>query len=105
MTKLFAFFLFSLITFTLSAQTGDNCLDAIPIEAGSHSLISIEGDSYSLNCTEYDADNGNLKWYSYTSTSNYYITITSDLVANNGLDTRFHVYQGTCIDSSSGVNF
>ena len=78
-TNLYIILFYFISTFNF-AQTGNNCLDAIPIEAGLHSLGSIDGDSYALNCTEYSAENGNLEWYSYTSNGDYLITITSCLL-------------------------
>ena len=102
-TNLYIILFYFISTFNF-AQTGNNCLDAIPIEAGLHSLGSIDGDSYALNCTEYSAENGNLEWYSYTSNGDYLITITSDLPINVGLDTRFHIYQGACSESSFEFN-
>ncbi len=37
------------------------------------------------------------KWYKYTPTTNYNVTVTSDVAANNPLpDTRVHIYSGNC---------
>jgi len=77
-------------------NAGDSCSSPIPIGPGTHYVENINGENYELNCSEYDASNGDLEWYIYTPDDDYLTTITSDLEANSGLDTRFHVYQGSC---------
>jgi len=77
-------------------NAGDSCSSPIPIGPGTHYVENINGENYELNCSEYDASNGDLEWYIYTPNDDYLTTITSDLEANSGLDTRFHVYQGSC---------
>ncbi len=77
-------------------NAGDSCSSPIPIGPGTHYVENINGENYELNCSEYDASNGDLEWYIYTPNDDYLTTITSDLEANDGLDTRFHVYQGSC---------
>ena len=79
---------------------GDSCANPIVIGPGTHYVDSINGENYSLNCSEYDATNGDLEWYIYTPNEDYLTTITSDLEVNDDLDTRFHVYQGSCGDLS-----
>jgi len=75
---------------------GESCSNPIEINAGIHLVSSITGEQNLLNCSEYDAENGNLQWYIYVPDSDYLTTVTSDLQANEGLDTRVHVYQGSC---------
>jgi hypothetical protein len=84
-----------IVSFT-SAQTGNSCDEATPIQAGTHFVETISGESFELNCTEYNAANGNLQWYSYTPLDDFLATVTSDFEANEGGDTRFHVYKGEC---------
>ncbi len=81
-------------------SAGDSCSNPIAIGSGSHYVENINGASFSLNCSEYDASNGDLEWYIYTPNDDYLTTITSDLEVNDNLDTRFHVYQGSCDDLS-----
>ncbi len=73
------------------------CASALPITAGTHVVDAIDGTQVP---TPICADNGGGatagKWYSYTPTQNYSLTITSDLQVNSGKDTRFHVYTGAC---------
>tara|TARA_Y100000991_G_scaffold56314_1_gene41176 strand:+ start:6807 stop:8924 length:2118 start_codon:yes stop_codon:yes gene_type:complete len=84
------------INLQIYSQSGSSCNDAIEITAGEYTVDGISGDSFELNCTEYDADNGELKWYIYSPTQNYLVTVSADYAVNDNLDTRFHVYQGSC---------
>ena len=84
--------------FNTYSQSGENCNEAIEITAGSYTVDGINGDGFELNCTEYDASNGELLWFSYTPDQDYLVTVTTDLIENDGLDTRFHVYGGSCED-------
>ena len=96
----FAVFLTFLPVYSQGGNPGDSCAASIPIGPGTHYVENINGEDYELNCSEYDASNGDLEWYKYTPNDDYLTTITSDLEANDGLDTRFHVYQGSCGDLS-----
>ena len=84
--------------FNTYSQSGETCNEAIEITAGSYTVDGINGDEFELNCTEYDASNGELLWFSYTPDQDYLVTVTTDLIENDGLDTRFHVYGGSCED-------
>ena len=77
-------------------QTGNSCNDPIEIIAGTYTVDGINGDSYDVNCTEYDAENGQLIWHSYSPDQDYLVTVSSDLSVNDGVDTRFHVFAGDC---------
>ena len=83
-------------SFELYSQSGNSCDEAIAITAGTYTVNGINGNSFDANCTEYDAANGELEWYSYTPTQDYLVTVSTDYAVNNGLDTRFHVYGGDC---------
>lgn len=100
MKKLIFFVALCLISYSSYAQDsmGDACENPIEIGPGTHSVDSINGEHYSANCSEYDAANGNLEWYIYTPSDDYLTTITADLEVNYDLDTRVHVYQGSCDD-------
>ncbi|HEY0091317.1 MAG TPA: VCBS repeat-containing protein, partial [Flavobacterium sp.] len=95
----------------------DNCASALPITAGLHVISTIDGTQVP---TPICADNGAItsanprgEWYSYTPTGSYTVTVTTSLTQNNPLvDTRFHVYTGTCStltcyagDDDSGNNY
>ncbi|MDA8859195.1 T9SS type A sorting domain-containing protein [Flavobacteriaceae bacterium] len=93
-------YIFSLLMFFsfsfLIAQNGDSCQTPIEINAGNYYINNIDGDSYSLNCTELDYNNSNLEWFSYSSDQNIFVTVTSDLESNQNDDTRLHIYEGSC---------
>lgn len=91
------------------------CATAVPVTAGNTVVSSINGTQIpSPLCA---AENGGGatfgKWYTYTPTSNTTVTITTDIAANTPrVDTRFHVYTGTCAalvcyagDDDSGANY
>ena len=88
--------IFMLVSISHYSQSGSSCDDAIAITAGTYTVDGINGASYEANCTEYDAANGELQWYSYTPSQDFLVTISTDYAVNSGLDTRFHVYGGDC---------
>ena len=95
----------------------DSCASPVVISAaGLYVVGAINGAVPTLVC----ADNGAVtnatpagEWYSYTPSQNYTVTITTSITQNNPLvDTRFHVYTGTCAalvcyagDDDSGTSF
>jgi hypothetical protein len=99
MKKITLLIILSVITQLSYGQ--DTCLDALEITAGTYVVGPLNGTAPPLIC----ADNGAIptsgrtpagEWYKYTPTSDYTITISSDLAVNANKDTRFHVYVGTC---------
>jgi hypothetical protein len=79
----------------LNAQ--NTCATALPITAGIHVVDTIDGTEVPLPVC---ATGGNLatngEWYSYTPTQDISLVISTDLPENAELDTRVHVYSGTC---------
>lgn len=74
----------------------DTCGDAIAITAGSHVVAAVNGAATTVLCISTVTASA-AEWYSYTPTQNHNITITTDIAANTPrVDTRFHVYTGTC---------
>ena len=63
-------------SFEFYSQSGNSCDEAIAITAGTYTVNGINGNSFDANCTEYDAANGELEWYSYTSTQDYPVSYT-----------------------------
>ena len=88
------FFIFNYLS--TYSQTGDSCQEAIEIQAGVFEVEEITGVSFNLNCTEYEASNGQLKWFSYSPEEDFLVTVSTNFEVNSGLDTRFHVYKGSC---------
>ena len=81
---------------TLYAQ--DNCATALPITtAGTFTISTINGTELPQTLCNYtNASTTAAEWYAYTPTSNYTVTVTSDLTENTCLDTRLRIYSGTC---------
>ncbi|MBA2744646.1 MAG: VCBS repeat-containing protein [Flavisolibacter sp.] len=84
------------------ANAQDTCASALPItSAGTFVVTAVNGSQVP---TPVCADNGNVQnsnpsgeWYAYTPTQNYTVTVTTNISQNNPLvDTRFHVYTGSC---------
>jgi hypothetical protein len=70
-----------------------SCATALPITAGTYTVAGING----MNNTSTVCSNATLaEWYAYTPTSNYSVTVSSDLPVNICGDTNFSVYTGTC---------
>ncbi|WP_288984851.1 FG-GAP-like repeat-containing protein [uncultured Flavobacterium sp.] len=100
------------------AKAQDTCTSASPITtAGLYIVSAVNGTQVpSPIC----ANNGAItngtpagEWYTYTPSNNYTVTITTDIVQNTPkVDTRFHVYTGTCAsltcysgDDDTGTNY
>ncbi len=96
-------------------QAQDTCASALPITAGTHVVTAVNGTAPTTFCAANGALGANAagEWYSYTPTQDYSVTITSDIAANTPrVDTRFHVYTGTCGtlacysgDDDNGANY
>ena len=72
------------------------CSTATPITAGITTVSTINGNNIVTTCS-----NASLaKWYSYTPTNDYHVTVSSDLNVNICRDTNFSIYTGSC---SSGL--
>ncbi|MFN8273394.1 MAG: hypothetical protein U0X58_00775 [Flavobacteriaceae bacterium] len=80
--------LLALSGFSASAQ--DNCATALPITAGTTTVAAINGSKCS------DHANNCYGRMVCTPTSNYGVTVTSDLPINICKDTHFMVYTGNC---------
>nr|WP_294776230.1 FG-GAP-like repeat-containing protein [uncultured Flavobacterium sp.] len=84
------------------AKAQDTCASALNITAGLHVVGPINGTDVPSPCEGGDAVPTNNRipageWYAYTPTQNYTVTITTDISQNTPrVDTRFHVYTGTC---------
>ena len=92
--------LFSLLTlFTVSnaviAQS--TCNTAQVITAGSYTIDTINGTGVPAPVCASGGDGATAgKWYKYTPTANYTVTVTTDLAVNPDIDNRVHIYTGNC---------
>ncbi len=92
--------LLSLLTLAFTGALAQNtCDEALAVEAGYHTVDMVDGELPSQFCANMPvAGTEHGEWYTYTAGMDYTITITTSLEENEGLDTRIHVYSGTCGD-------
>ena len=75
----------------------NTCLTALPIGAGTYTIGSFTGTQIPIPiCASGGTGATHGQWYSYTPGDDYLLTVSTDLVQNTGVDTRFHVYTGVC---------
>lgn len=104
----------SLFAFAI-AKAQDTCATAVALPgAGFYTVTAVNGTEIP---TPVCAANGTGatagEWYVYTPAAHYNLTVTTNISNNNPLiDTRFHVYTGTCSaltcysgDDDSGANY
>jgi hypothetical protein len=97
--------------FVFKGNTQSSCANSLDITTDTYLMGVVNGSAPSLYCVASGNATAGL-WYNYTPTQNYTVTITTDLAINQGKDTRFHVYTGTCSnlvcvtgDDDSGSGF
>lgn len=89
--------LVALFLLTISTKAQNDCPTAIPIAAGIHVVDTIDGTEIPLPvCASGGNTATNGEWYSYTPASDISLVVSTDLAENTGLDTRVHIYSGTC---------
>ena len=107
--------LFFMVQFVNAQNT---CATALPLAGnGLYVVAAVDGSQVpSPVCTEngvIPGVTGRGEWYTYTSTVNKNVTISTDIAQNEPRrDTRFHVYTGSCSaltcfsgDDDSGSNY
>ncbi|RZJ70495.1 FG-GAP-like repeat-containing protein [Flavobacterium sp.] len=87
---------FLLCCITLPAFAQNSCATAVAIGPGTYTVDAVNGTiNTGSMCT--NSNNANAaKWYKYTPTANYTVTVTSDLQQNICKDTYLAIYTGTC---------
>ncbi len=110
-------YLFALMLLANYTYGQDTCATAQAIPgAGLYVVSAVNGmQAPSPICANNGTVNSNPRgeWYSYTPTSNYTVTVTTSIDQNTPkVDTRVHVYTGTCSaltcvagDDDAGVSF
>ena len=79
----------------------DNCASAPAIEPGYYIVDAVNGtDIPAVACSGAQTPGSAAEWYSYTPDADYYMTISSNVVGVTPVDTRMHIYTGTCGDLS-----
>lgn len=94
--KKITFLLFTLLS-AVGLKAQNDCSTAISVGSGITTVGTIDG-AVENSCFSSTADYG--EWYSYTPTSNFQVTITTDLPQNDGVtnsdDTRVSIFEGSC---------
>jgi ASPIC and UnbV/Secretion system C-terminal sorting domain/FG-GAP-like repeat len=100
---------------SITSWSQSTCATATPVTVGNTVVNAIDGTQIPAPLCAAENGGGATagKWYTYTPTQNYTVTITTDIAANTPrVDTRFHVYTGTCTtltchsgDDDSGANY
>ncbi len=79
------------------ARAQNTCATAVAITTGTYTVDTIDGFEIPAPvCIPLAPSAAHGEWYSYTPPQDTAVTISTDLAANAGGDTRFHVYSGTC---------
>jgi hypothetical protein len=76
----------------------DTCASASTISAGLHVVTAVNGTQVpNPICAANGAGATTGEWYIYVPSQTYTTTVSSNITQNNPkIDTRFHVYSGTC---------
>ena len=83
---------------SISTFAQNSCSEALPVELGIYTVDAINGELPFPTCygnNGFDYPNRGM-WYSFTSETDAYISISSNLPQNSGGDTRLQIYTGTC---------
>nr|WP_294861076.1 FG-GAP-like repeat-containing protein [uncultured Fluviicola sp.] len=90
----FTFFL--LLGMPWLSQAQNTCATALPITAGTYVVSVVDGTEFpTVLCTQTGLGTAG-EWYQYTPSTDYTVTVSTDLPATAGVDTRLLVYTGTC---------
>lgn len=76
------------------------CNTSTALVAGMTTVSSIDGENIITPCSNATV----AKWYSYTPSQNYIVTVSSDLAVNICKDTNFSIYSGDCVTGLICVN-
>ncbi|MNJ89110.1 ASPIC and UnbV [compost metagenome] len=92
------FTLFLLLGSPLLSKAQNTCATALPVTAGTYVVTAVDGtQAPNVICAANGTQNVTAgEWYTYTPAADYSVSITTDLPASGGTDTRLHVYSGTC---------
>jgi len=92
--------LIALIAFAFNAKSQTDCSSAQAISDGTYTVASVDGTAPTTNCAGYppNAPPNAGVWYEYTNNGNQdlLVTVSSDLQANAGVDTKLSILTGSC---------
>jgi PKD repeat protein len=86
-----------IMLFKLISVAQQTCSSSLAITAGIGTIAPITGTEVPAQmCASGGSGATAANWYKYTPSQDYSVTITTDFVANSGIDNRVHVYLGSC---------
>lgn len=79
------------------AWSQDECATALAITPGTYTVSMVNGtEGTTTICAPSNNVAGSAEWYTFTATQDTSVIVSTDLPGSAGVDTRFHVYTGTC---------
>ena len=97
MKKLYTLTLAALIFQSLSLTAQDNCSTALLIEPGYYIVDVVNGTELpAVTCSGQQGGAEYAEWYTYTPDADYSMTVSSYVTGVTPVDTRMHIYTGTC---------
>lgn len=92
------YFMFALLGLSTPLFGQNTCATALSVGAGVHTISAIDGTEIPTPvCAPNGATNVTAgEWYIYTPSQDYTVEVSTDLAQNGGVDTRVHIYSGTC---------
>lgn len=92
------YFFLALLGFSSPLFGQNTCATALSVGAGVHTISAIDGTEIPTPvCAPNGATNVTAgEWYIYTPSQDYTVEVSTDLAQNGGVDTRVHIYSGTC---------
>ena len=98
MKKHYSLFLaFTFLSFVSQAQ--DNCASALWIVPGYYIVDAVNGTEIPfVTCSGAQGGAELAEWYTYTPDADYYMPVSSNVIDVPSIDTRMHIYTGTCDD-------
>lgn len=87
----------SLFVSTAALQAQSTCGTAIPASLGSNTVVAGQSTTVPVpsHC-QFLNGSENFKWYTYTSSVDTSITVSTVTALNTGLDTRISIFSGNC---------
>jgi hypothetical protein len=80
----------------LAASAQLNCADAVAVELGMYNAPTVNGVAPALICAGPATAAAQGLWYSFTPVTDMVVTVSSYVTGYPYIDTRLHVYTGTC---------
>lgn len=97
MTKFY--FATGFLLFSVAMMAQNTCAEALVIEAGTHSVDTVDGpEAPTPDCIFIEAPANHGEWYKYQPADTFNLLITTSLPGSVGIDTRLHLYIGQCGD-------